>query len=395
MTARVEKCAVCQSDNLRAFNGLEKLLRVTSDSRIWPSGGKITLCSACGVVQKVFDQALADDLDKVYSEYDLYFQGSGSEQKIFINGIGRPRSELLLDYLFDTISGNDSPPPHTCLDFGCGKGNLLRAMSKNNSNWKLFGADLSEKNRGYVEDIRGVEGYFSGGIDAVDGAYDLVSLSHVLEHISQPLGFLKSIRSHLNTGGYLLVAVPNWLENPFDLLVVDHCLHFTKPQLAAVVQKAGFEILQVDEHALPKELVLVARRIDGIQMLPQNTAEDTVEKEWAKLTDMADWLVSLVEWGKSQSKLPRRGLLGTALAATWLYHSCESGFSFFVDEDADRSNSMYLGREVLTPQKVPADAEILVPLPSEIATRVCMRLNRADGPKYLAPPMISPTKTNE
>lgn len=381
------KCAVCQSENLRVVNGLEKLLRVTSDSRIWPSGGGIAQCSACGVVQKVFDQALADDLDKVYSEYDLYFQGAGSEQKIFINGIGRPRSELLLDYFFNAIHGIDSRANPTCLDFGCGKGNLLRAMSKTHSNWKLFGADLSEKNRGYIEDIRGVEGYFSGGIDAVDGAYDLLSLSHVLEHISQPVGFLKSIRSHLKTDGYLLIAVPNWLENPFELLVVDHCLHFTKSQLASVVQKAGFEIVRVDEHALPKELVLVARRMDGAQTLSQNTTDASFEKEWAKLVDMAGWLASLVEWGTSQSKLPKRGLLGTALAATWLYHSCGSAFSFFVDEDADRSNSLYLGREVLPPQKVPSDAVVLAPLPSEIATKVCMRLNRADGPQYLAPPI--------
>src|SRR5205807_1658210 len=40
------------------------------------------------------------------------------------------------------------------------------------------------------------------------GVYDAVLLFDVLEHIEEPVGFIRSILRHLKTGGVLLVNVP-------------------------------------------------------------------------------------------------------------------------------------------------------------------------------------------
>jgi 2-polyprenyl-3-methyl-5-hydroxy-6-metoxy-1,4-benzoquinol methylase len=380
------KCAKCGSENLREPEGFGGLLRVTSDSRIWVAQGRIAQCIDCGLVQKPITPTLAEELTAIYSQYDLYFQGAGKEQKVFINGIGQPRSELLLDYFFSVVRGVSSNAERTWLDLGCGKGNLLRAMSLSHPGWKLFGADQGEKNRSHIEGGIGIEGYIAGGIEAITESYDVISLSHVLEHISDPLIFLESIRSHLNGNGYLLIAVPNLLQNPFDLLVADHCLHFSISQLTGLVEEVGFEIVQVDEHALPKELVLVARQTSLVSPSRHPLAKAVIELEWASLAGMVDWLLSLVEWGKSRKPRGPSGIFGTALAATWLDQSCGSNFAFFVDEDVDRSSAMYLGREVLLPASVPSDAEVLVPLPGNIAVSVSERLRRESGPKYITPP---------
>jgi len=388
MEINAAKCAVCLSESISDADGFYKLQRVTSDSRIWPSGGRITQCRTCGLVQKIVDPVFADEIATVYATYDLYFQGVGKEQKIFVEGVGRPRSELLSDFFFNTIPdfGKHSHP--AWLDFGCGKGNLLSEISRKYPKCKLFGADLSERNRDFIKGIPGVEDYIPGGVEAIRGEFDVFSLSHVLEHISQPLRFLKNVRTHIKANGCLLIVVPNVLKNPFDLLVVDHCLHFTSAQLVCVVQAAGFEVICLDEQVIPKELVLVARPDDGVHSIQSKISESSTNSELDNLIGLVNWLSSLVEWGKSRVIHSNAGLFGTALAATWLDHSCGPGFSFFVDEDMDRADTLYLGREVLTPSETPANSEILVPLPSEIAVDICRRLNAQNRSRYIEPPII-------
>jgi SAM-dependent methyltransferase len=334
------------------------------------------------------DTKLSSEIARVYAEYDLYFQGVGNEQKIFRNGVGAPRSQLLLEHVLSAAADIDRDGPLAWMDFGCGKGNLLRELSRRPRGWKLYGADLSESNRGYIEDIPGVVEYFSGGVDTLTGEFDVLSLSHVLEHVPTPLQFLKTLRKHIKPDGHLLIAVPSWHYNPMDLLVVDHCIHFTQWQLSALLRAAGFALLSIDEQVLPKELVAIARPALENAVFASDITQPFAEDERAKLESMVNWLATLVDWGNSQVHRTKTGLLGTALAATWLDYSCNGRFDFFVDEDADRANTQYLGRSVCLPADAVQNADVLVPLPAQLANGICMRLNALGRAAYIEPPPL-------
>lgn len=384
-------CVICDSGIVIDIPHFHELLRVTSDSRIWPSGGQIGICEYCGAVQKVYDNTFAVDAANIYNEYNLYFQGRGAEQKIFRNGIGKPRSEVLVDFLLQTVDVTTFRSDPSWLDLGCGTGHLLRTIASRQLGLSLFGADISETNRSLIESINGVCGYYANGINGIDRRFDFLSLSHVLEHVPSPVSFLQNVRKHLDPGGYLIIAVPNWKKNPFDLLVADHCLHFSSVELSRVVCKAGFEIISLSEDYVPKELILVAKlsgsaatngEVQDNSSMPYTNNKVLLEK-------MIDWLVALVEWAKLNCEMTDVGLFGTALAATWLDSACQSSFAFFSDEDNDRSSSTYLGRPVFSPGNVPKSAKVLVPLPDFIATQVCIRLNSFNGGQFLPPPEVS------
>jgi hypothetical protein len=50
------ECRICGSPALHEFERFRRLERVTSDSRPWKAGGRLTVCHECGAVQKLVDK---------------------------------------------------------------------------------------------------------------------------------------------------------------------------------------------------------------------------------------------------------------------------------------------------------------------------------------------------
>jgi SAM-dependent methyltransferase len=63
----------------------------------------------------------------------------------------------------------------------------------------------------------------------------------VLEHLDEPVRFLKNAKRYLNPNCKFVVTVPGGQPNKFDLLI-GHRRHFTGDDLKAVMTEAGFEV---------------------------------------------------------------------------------------------------------------------------------------------------------
>jgi SAM-dependent methyltransferase len=76
-----------------------------------------------------------------------------------------------------------------------------------------------------------------------EGAYDLVALLDVLEHVDEDRAALASIAKRLRPGGRILVTVPAhpWMWSAHDV-VNHHKRRYTKRTLRAVVAAAGLEL---------------------------------------------------------------------------------------------------------------------------------------------------------
>jgi 2-polyprenyl-3-methyl-5-hydroxy-6-metoxy-1,4-benzoquinol methylase len=384
MLKKEGNCLVCNNSTIKEITEYRDLKRITSDSKIWPSGGQIGYCSKCASVQKIHEEKLISEINNIYENYELYFQGQGEEQKIFVNNVGQPRSQILLQYFFTILEKEELKMKKKWLDFGCGTGHLLRSLSILCPDFYLYGADISEKNRRCIESISGVQKYFANGLKDLDNKFDIISLSHVLEHIPDPIEFLCSLSTHLNKNSHIMIAVPNWLQNPFDLLVADHIHHFTKTQLVELITKAGLTLVSITDNLVPKELILVAKHTAALNNNLELEIKDPIFSD-EQLNKTIHWLKSLVNWPK-ENKYSNIGVFGTALAATWLDSSHHSLFSFFVDEDHNRAGSYYLNRPVFLPKQIQVEAKVLVPLPTPIAKRICDRLNKPGKEQYYAPP---------
>jgi SAM-dependent methyltransferase len=95
------------------------------------------------------------------------------------------------------------------LDVGCGTGSQMDAARR--LGWQVYGVEPSPA---AAETARRTLGLcvVTGTLEAAaypDEHFDVVSLSHVLEHLPDPVGTLVEVARVLRPGGLCLLAVPN------------------------------------------------------------------------------------------------------------------------------------------------------------------------------------------
>jgi SAM-dependent methyltransferase len=365
-------CHLCGHALVEPVAEFAALRRVTSDCKPWAAGGWLGVCRACGGVQKRMDAAWRAEIERVYREYSIYHQSGGTEQSAFSaeTGQGKARSERIVERVVQSGLAADRG---RLLDVGCGNGALLRAGSQQLAGWSLVGTEINDKYQATVEAIPGVERMHVGGAGEVPGQFDLVTLVHVLEHIESPAAFLESLRPKLTPGGRLLVEVPHYEANPFDLLIVDHSTHFSASVLRGVAERAGYQPALLATDWVAKELTLVAH--PAVAALSARGEEGGVfGKVRDELRERIAWLAQVAGQARALASRGSFGLFGTSIAAVWLFGELDGRVDFFVDEDPTRVGRTCFGRPVLAPQQAPAGSRALMALPPVIAERVRARL---------------------
>jgi len=109
-----------------------------------------------------------------------------------------------------------SPNNGRILDVGCGVGNTLELVRRRNSSWKLVGADIDQRclnltsERVRLDQAIKLDDVLDIAAPSLNvGTYDIIIMSHVLEHVTRPYDTVKILMDMLNYNGYLILAVPN------------------------------------------------------------------------------------------------------------------------------------------------------------------------------------------
>jgi SAM-dependent methyltransferase len=370
-----ERCHVCGQGNLAMLPEFTALKRVTSDCKPWPAGGKLGVCDTCSTVQNIVDDTWRQECRQIYSSYTIYHQAGGTEQPVFDlgSGISAARSDRFLANLGKAVT---LPGKGRLLDIGCGNGGFLRSFSRTYPQWRLNGSEYDAKYKAEVERSPGVEACFIGDLAGIAGPFDAVSLIHVLEHLESPRDVLQTVRNKLGESGYLIVELPYYVENPFVLTVADHATHFDAPTTCSLLVAAGFSPAHVTSGWVPKELSLVADKTRPATAKNEIPAGDPVTA--------VRWLGSVREQAEDiASRAKHFGILGTSIAATWLYAELAEKVDFFVDEDKARTGKEMFGIPVLAPDQVPADGDIYISLPVKLAENVRNRMGGRPGRYHL------------
>lgn len=106
------------------------------------------------------------------------------------------------------------PPSARVLDLGCGLGQVCALLAEARPEWELHAADAYAQcleatasrvrlaGRHQLDERR-----FS--LEGLPRDFDLVVMSHVLEHMLDPAGALREALTRVRPGGHLILAVPN------------------------------------------------------------------------------------------------------------------------------------------------------------------------------------------
>lgn len=162
-------------------------------------------------------------------------------------------------------------------------------------------------------------------------------MNHVLEHIPQPLDNLKKLGQTITPQGYLMVVVPDYTENPFDLIIADHASHFSIESLHKLLLQSGFNVLTITNQIINKEIIALCKFTNTIKPNKEWNRE-LIKKPQARQTNLSlflqkqlDWLDDLVAKAKTIAASHRPfGIFGTSIAANWLYGELEGHIDFLL-----------------------------------------------------------------
>jgi SAM-dependent methyltransferase len=164
------------------------------------------------------------------------------------------------------------------LDVGCGMGGMLIPFrfaghevagcdygSEYATHGQKLGLDIREGGPEVFEDVK---------------PFDLIILSHVLEHVTNPVSFLTQIASLLKPNALCHIEVPGllnldqWYKGDILIFLQNaHRWHFTAATLDAVVRRAGLSVLQTDQT-----IVCVATTADKEPNAAPNDGQTVLEE---------------------------------------------------------------------------------------------------------------------
>jgi SAM-dependent methyltransferase len=139
------------------------------------------------------------------------------------------------------------------LDIGCGTGGNLKTLQ--DQGWEPYGIEISDAAAAHAREL--VAGTIhTGTLESAPfplKVFDLILMSHTLEHLPSPADALGRVNRFLKDDGLLVVSVPNVnsLEYKlfgrwwFQLDTPRHLYHFDKRSLSGYLTKAGFQLIHV------------------------------------------------------------------------------------------------------------------------------------------------------
>jgi SAM-dependent methyltransferase len=239
----IDGCSLCESNNFT----------LVSEGDRYGFDLKKQFCNQCGLIQTY--PALSREFHEEFYSYHyrpLYLKSKTVDYEDVIKE-QNDKAEKYLDYFFNNGLSTQLADL-SVIEIGCSSGGTINTLKK--AVKSVQGCDLD------VEAIKFAKNKFKLNVEV--GMYPsslpdgpkLFILSHMLEHVFNPLETLREIRLIMSPGDYLFVAVPglngvskgdykNDLRRYFHIA---HVTDFSATTLTNVANHAGFKSINIDEE---------------------------------------------------------------------------------------------------------------------------------------------------
>ena len=235
----VSHCSLCGTNRSRLFD----------QRNFHGQSVRNRLCLNCGLVYQSPRMTAQDVVAFYAAEYRRMYQGNEDPIKKDLV-VQRARAAALIRFVRLNVEHVNRH-----LDIGCSAGLLLQEF-QHGFGCEAVGVEPGKAYRTYahgqglsvhasLEDLKVKE----------KACFDLISLSHVLEHLPNPAAYLSDLReTSLAPGGWLLIEVPNLYAH--DSFETAHLFSFSARTLARTVQQAGYETIQLETHGRPRSNII-------------------------------------------------------------------------------------------------------------------------------------------
>jgi 2-polyprenyl-3-methyl-5-hydroxy-6-metoxy-1,4-benzoquinol methylase len=244
-------CPVCLSSSTApALSGTDFLFQTTSRKF------DLHACSSCDCL---FINPLPA-MDEIASFYPAQYWWSGAQPTFLKRLESIYRKVALRDHIafISTAAGRLHRKGVKLLDVGCGSGTLIGLLKQRG--FQVLGVDTSEE----ASDVARIENDVTvvvGTLDEVqveNHSFDMVTLFHVMEHVTNPRRVLAEVDRILKPAGILVLQVPNidswqfrWFGSRwYGLDIPRHVIDYSRTAILKLLSDSGFSVKRVRQFNL-------------------------------------------------------------------------------------------------------------------------------------------------
>ena len=222
-------CSVCGSGRLTYSFSLQSY--------------RVMRCEDCALMF-LNPQPSDEELAKIYTAE--YFLGHDSDEGR--RNVSELKRATACQYLAELTRYNGAPSGRL-LEIGCGEGDFLCEAEA--AGYKVLGVEYAEAACKTANSRLQAGEVLQGELaDAKlpDSHFDVCVLNDVIEHVRDPLAFLREVRRVLRPGGALFIATPcldSWsarmMKERWMEWKPEHLTYFNKENIQTALLKAGFQ----------------------------------------------------------------------------------------------------------------------------------------------------------
>ena len=268
-------CPLCGKDDIEVHidaKGATLAAEALGSSRTTVAHGKVLRCRACQFVFSEFRPA-DEELHTLYREMNpsVYEKEAPGRLKT-----AQRHLKKISKYV---TSGS-------LVDIGCASGSFLKVAA--DSGWKVTGVEPSEVLAGHAKELlQGRGEVYCATLQEASlprASFDVLTLWDVLEHVTDPLGFLTSCAQLIKPGGYLFANLPDisslqarLMGERWPLLLAEHLNYFDRNTLTRCGEQAGLQRIAFDRRPATFTLGYVLYRLSQHRIPATGLAHRMVE----------------------------------------------------------------------------------------------------------------------
>tara|TARA_Y100000816_G_C26107396_1_gene588973 strand:- start:5015 stop:6118 length:1104 start_codon:yes stop_codon:yes gene_type:complete len=344
-----------------------KKVLIPVNTCVAPMGNKLVnfsllKCKLCGHLQKKIDKNWLKGIKNLYEKKYIFL---GKHITLKNNKVFN-RNDLIIKFLKKQFKFKNKGD---FLDVGCGAGYFLESFQRLLKKWNVYAHDLTRLNYKIISKMK-IKKFYVGDVENIKKKFDLITLNHVVEHLTNPRKVLRDVYNILNDNGMVIIRLPNIKVVHTDLTILDHCSHFSETSLINLLKISNFKVINSFKKINPTELFVVAvknKNKEKVKIIKSKvTKKDIINLIWPKK------ILQKIMRDRSKKKI---GVFGVGTSSFYLYACLKDKIDFFVDEDPAKIGRKYYNKEIYNIDNLPKNSNVYVGIHnSKFAKKIVKRL---------------------
>ena len=351
-------CRVCGHNKKKTI--IPKFKFVSSDIKKVIYKTSFNICLKCSCIQKNINKNYISNVNKIYENYDGFKNFKEIDQKKINDdaNINSGRCELLFKKFFKKKKINK------ILDYGTSNGAMIQPFL-NKKKIKIFATDIKNNLNKKIFNHKNFIKFFS--IDKLWKAnvkFDLITMIHVLEHLENPNDILERLSKKLEKTGIILIQIPNYSYNPYDLSVYDHVTHFDKYTISKLANNNGLEVVLINDNFLDGEYSIILKQ-------GKTRNSNFSKKNCSYPKRLIQKLEKII---LKSNKVPYLSILGSSISSLCIIHNYNKGIKKIYDEDISKLGMKFEGKKISLLEKKKKMESLFLPFYNKKLRNIRKRL---------------------